>query len=158
MSMQEEAAMKAARIAENTAEAEISDLIHQWRQAILDHDHDRIATFYAPDVLAFDAVEALQLKGRDGYRDAWKKGFEHLKGGRIVFDLAEVAVAAGADVAFSTAMVHCGGIGTDGKEQTGWMRYTGCWRRQGGRWQVAHEHFSVPFDMASGKALLGLEP
>jgi uncharacterized protein (TIGR02246 family) len=150
--------MKAAQAVENTAETEIGDLIHQWRQAILDHDHDRIATFYASDILAFDAVDSLQLKGREAYRNAWQRGFEHLKGGRIVFDLAEVAVTAGEDVAFSTAMVRCGGTSPDGKEQTGWMRYTGCWRRQGGRWLVAHEHFSMPFAMADGNVMFNLEP
>ena len=66
--------MKAAPAVENTAETEIGDLIHQWRQAILDHDHDRIAKFYAPDVLAFDAADTLQLKGRDAYRNAWYGG------------------------------------------------------------------------------------
>jgi ketosteroid isomerase-like protein len=37
------------------------------------------------------------------------------------------------------------------------MRVTTCCRRAGGRWAIAHEHISVPFDMASGKALLNLE-
>ena len=38
------------------------------------------------------------------------------------------------------------------------MRVTVCFRRTGGRWLIAHEHFSVPFDMESGKALMNLEP
>jgi ketosteroid isomerase-like protein len=38
------------------------------------------------------------------------------------------------------------------------MRATVCCRNAGGRWRIAHEHFSAPFDMESGKALLGLEP
>jgi ketosteroid isomerase-like protein len=55
-------------------------------------------------------------------------------------------------------LLRCGGTGPDGKQQTGWMRVTVCCRRTDGTWKVAHEHFSVPFDMESGKALLGLEP
>jgi ketosteroid isomerase-like protein len=38
------------------------------------------------------------------------------------------------------------------------MRVTVCCRNTSGRWLIAHEHFSVPFDMESGKALLSLEP
>jgi ketosteroid isomerase-like protein len=33
-------------------------------------------------------------------------------------------------------------------------RYTGVDRKEGGKWLVWHEHFSVPFDPATGKAVL----
>jgi ketosteroid isomerase-like protein len=65
---------------------------------------------------------------------------------------------AGDEVAFGHYLLKCGATGEDGGEQTGWTRATVCWRKRSGRWMVAHEHFSVPFDMESGKALLGLEP
>jgi ketosteroid isomerase-like protein len=38
------------------------------------------------------------------------------------------------------------------------MRVTQCFRKQGERWLIAHEHFSVPSDMESGKALFDLTP
>jgi ketosteroid isomerase-like protein len=38
------------------------------------------------------------------------------------------------------------------------MRVTVCLRKSGGRWAVAHEHFSAPFDPESGMALLDLAP
>jgi ketosteroid isomerase-like protein len=38
------------------------------------------------------------------------------------------------------------------------MRGTVGYRRTGGRWLIVHEHYSVPFDPESGKALLRLEP
>jgi uncharacterized protein (TIGR02246 family) len=33
-------------------------------------------------------------------------------------------------------------------------RYTGVDRKEGGKWLVWHDHFSVPFDPATGKAVL----
>ena len=39
-----------------------------------------------------------------------------------------------------------------------WLRWTLGFRKIDGRWRVAHEHVSVPFDMESGKAMLDLKP
>jgi ketosteroid isomerase-like protein len=38
------------------------------------------------------------------------------------------------------------------------MRVTQCLRQQNGRWLIMHEHFSMPCDMESGKALFDLQP
>jgi hypothetical protein len=38
------------------------------------------------------------------------------------------------------------------------MRASAGLRRRGGKWLIVHEHFSAPFDPASGKALFDLEP
>jgi ketosteroid isomerase-like protein len=54
--------------------------------------------------------------------------------------------------------VRCGAVGEDGKEDAGYMRVTFCCRKTSGKWLIAHEHFSAPFDPESGKALLRLEP
>ncbi|HKF29883.1 MAG TPA: nuclear transport factor 2 family protein [Candidatus Binataceae bacterium] len=37
-------------------------------------------------------------------------------------------------------------------------RYTGVNRKEGGKWLVWHDHFSVPFDPATGKAVLDAKP
>jgi len=37
-------------------------------------------------------------------------------------------------------------------------RYTGVDRKQRGKWLVWHDHFSVPFDPATGKAVLDAKP
>jgi ketosteroid isomerase-like protein len=39
-----------------------------------------------------------------------------------------------------------------------WLRFTDGWKRSNGRWVVAHEHVSVPVDLATGKARLDLTP
>jgi ketosteroid isomerase-like protein len=58
---------------------------------------------------------------------------------------------------FSFCLIRCGAV-VDDQEQSSWMRVTICWRKLDGRWQVAHEHYSEPFDMESGKALFDLKP
>ena len=62
-------------------------------------------------------------------------------------------ITAGDDLAFVHGLSRCGGTGPDGKEMSGWMRMTTCFRKHNGEWRIAHEHFSAPFDPKSDKAL-----
>jgi ketosteroid isomerase-like protein len=78
--------------------------------------------------------------------------------GPMIFEVHDLDIEAGDDLAFGHYLSRCGGTGADGKEQAGWFRVTVCWRKTKGRWQVTHEHFSAPFDPESGKASLDLQP
>jgi len=138
------------------ASAPVRRLIDEWADAVRASDLDRIMAAYTPDILSFDAIAQLQFKGAEAYRRHWQACIEMCSG--MIFEVHHLEIEAEGGVAFGHYLVRCGGTGPDGKEQTGWMRVTVCCRRTGGRWQIAHEHFSVPFDMASGKALLHLEP
>jgi len=42
----------------------ITRLIDEWQQAVLARDIDKIVSFYADDIVSFDAVTALQFKGK----------------------------------------------------------------------------------------------
>lgn len=138
------------------ATVRIRGLIEEWASAAGASDLDRIMATYAPDVLAFDAIAQLQFKGAEAYRRHWQSCLGMCTG-HPIFEVHDLAIEAGDDVAFAHYLLRCGGTGPDGKEEVGWMRVTTCCRRAGGRWAIAHEHISVPFDMASGKALLNLE-
>jgi ketosteroid isomerase-like protein len=135
---------------------QIRSLIEDWAAAVRACDLDRIMAAYTPDILSFDAIAQLQFKGADAYRRHWQACLELCAG--MIFESHQLVLEAEDHVAFGHYLVRCGGTGPDGQEQVGWMRATVCCRQSGGRWQIAHEHFSVPFDMASGKALLGLQP
>jgi uncharacterized protein (TIGR02246 family) len=135
---------------------QIRSLIEDWAEAVRACDLDRIMAAYTPDILSFDAVAQLQFKGAEAYRRHWQACLAMCSG--MIFEVHHLEIETGDGVAFGHYLVRCGGTGPDGQEQVGWMRVTVCFRRTGGRWSIAHEHFSVPFDMASGKALLNLEP
>ena len=135
----------------------IRRLIDHWAEAVRASDLDGIMAAYAPDILSFDAIAQLQFKGAEAYRKHWEACIAMCTG-PMIFEVHDLGIESGDDVAFGHYLVRCGGTGEDGKEQVGWMRATVCCRQRNGRWAIAHEHFSVPFDMASGKALLGLEP
>ena len=136
---------------------QIRRLLEQWAKAVRAKDPDGIFAHYAPDILAFDGIGRLQFKGRDAYRRHWEACLE-MCSGPMIFEIHELDIEARDDLAFGHYLSRCGGTGADGKEQAGWFRVTVCWRKRNGRWKVAHEHFSAPFDPVSGKALLDLEP
>lgn len=138
-------------------EARIRERMAEFQQAVGVKDLDRIMAQYAPDVVAYDAVGELQFKGVEAYRAHWQRCFDFCQGEGF-FEIGDVEVIASGDLAFSYSLNHCGGSNEKGEMQTAWMRGTRCWRLQDGDWQVVHEHFSMPFDMASGQVSFGLEP
>ena len=138
-------------------ETQIRGLLDDWAQAASNGHIDAIMAHYAPDLLSFDAIAQLRFKGADAYRKHWQACME-MCSGPMIFEIHDLSITAGDGVAFGHYLLRCGQIGEDGKEQAGWMRGTVCLRKGSGRWAIVHEHLSAPFDPASGKTLLGLEP
>ena len=136
--------------------AAIRGLLDDWVQAARANDIDGIMAVYAPDVVAFDAIAQLQFKGAEAYQKHWEACIAMCPA--PIFEIHDLSIAAAGDVAFGHYLLRCGAAGEDGEEKTGWMRVTVCYRKRSGRWMVVHEHFSAPFDIESGKALLNLEP
>ncbi|MGE7956389.1 YybH family protein [Pseudomonas sp. NPDC089530] len=140
-----------------TSESEIRSLIDAWRQAVMVKDIDRIVSYYADDITSFDAVAALQFKGKEAYRAHWKACMEVCPGPGI-FDFEQLRVVAAGDIAFAHWLAHCGGTDDKGETKACWMRVSAGYQRLGGQWKVVHEHWSAPFDMQSGTALFDLQP
>src|SRR3546814_14182723 len=78
--------------------------------------------------------------------------------GDMIFRAGELDIQAENDLAVVQGLVRCGMKDDNGDEKTSWMRMTSSYRKHGGKWQIAHEHFSAPFDMRTTKALFDLEP
>jgi len=111
----------------------------------------------APDVLLFDVVNPLQAHGSASSRqrtEAWFSSFL----GPIGFEIRDLSIATGGDVAFSHSLNRYSGTKTGGVEIDMWVRATTCYRKIDGAWMITHEHQSVPFDGESGKASLDLTP
>jgi ketosteroid isomerase-like protein len=62
----------------------------------------------------------------------------------VRFEIQEMDVTAGADVAFAFATMRCEGQESDGKPEALDFRLTIALRKIDGRWMIAHEHHSVP--------------
>lgn len=137
-------------------ETDVRNVINSWQKAVSTCNLDNIMVFYAPDILSFDAISQLQFRGIAAYREHWQACMEMCKND-LVFAIHELHVTAADDVAFGHYLTRCGSA-SQGEEKASWMRGTMCLRRIKGSWKIVHEHFSSPFDPASGKALFDLKP
>lgn len=140
-------------------EQAIRDLLESWRQAAVARDVPRVVSHYTSDIVAFDAVKQLQFIGADAYGKHWTECMALCNSpGETVFDMDQIKVVAEDRIAYVHYLIRCGHRADDGQEQCSWMRVTTGLRRTEDGWKIAHEHFSAPFDMESGKALFDLKP
>jgi uncharacterized protein (TIGR02246 family) len=137
--------------------AEIRRLLDVWAKAACAGDIDGIMAHYTPDIRSFDGVGPLQLKGADAYRKHWQACLAMCPGS-MVFEIHDLEVTVEGDLGLGHYLTRCGATGADGKVQSSWFRATTAFRRTARGWRIVHEHFSAPFDPASGKALLDLVP
>ncbi|MBA1145640.1 SgcJ/EcaC family oxidoreductase [Ectothiorhodospiraceae bacterium WFHF3C12] len=146
-----------ARTAQETPETAIQAVLDDWLDAFHQGDVERIMTHYTADVRSFDAVTALQFRGREDYAAHWKACMDFCSG-EPVGEFDQVEIECDGDLAFAHMLMRCGMVGEDGRENSGWMRYTVCMRRDGNAWRIAHEHVSTPFDMNTSAVLFDLTP
>ncbi len=145
-----------AEVGDNAVQ-DLRALMKTWTTAAQARDVKTIMSCYTDDVVAYDAIMKLQFQGADAYGKHWAMCME-MCSGEMVFEPADMTLAASGDVGYGFYLIRCGAKESDGNDKTGWMRGTVGFRRSGGKWAIAHEHFSVPFDMESGKALFDLKP
>ena len=105
----------------------------------------------------FDVVNPLQRVGSEAAKQRLAEWFSTFQG-PIGYELRDLSITAGEDVAFSHSLNRVSATTTDGEKLDMWWRATVCYRKLDGRWMVTHEHASVPFDVKSGQASLDLEP
>ena len=66
------------------------------------------------------------------------------------FELVDLKVSAGADVAFATALLECAGT-EDGKKVAFTLRLTIGLDKQNEEWIIVHEHHSQPLDFDTAR-------
>jgi uncharacterized protein (TIGR02246 family) len=123
--------------------AAVRDLIEAWAAAVRRRDIPGALEHHAPDMLMFDVPPPLKSEGIDAYRRTWDLFFSWSRD-PVTFDIVEMHVTAGADVAFATALMRCAGRERGGEDVELDFRLTVGLRKTDGRWLVTHEHHSVP--------------
>jgi ketosteroid isomerase-like protein len=128
-----------------TAERQIRTLIEAWADAVRRHDLAGILAHHEEDIVMFDLPPPLQSRGMDEYRKTWGLFFRYHKPSQA-FEIEELLITAGADVAFAVAIMRCGSGTFSGPPEPGGFpfRLTVGLRKIGGDWRITHEHHSVP--------------
>ena len=123
---------------------EITDLINAWVSAVRVGELEGVLSAHAEDIVMFDVPPPDNgVRGIDAYRESWPPFFGWLRSGAS-FDIVELDVTVGDDVAYAWALLRCGTEDEFRKDPDNRLRLTVGLRRDGGRWVVSHEHHSFP--------------
>ncbi|MCU1700910.1 MAG: hypothetical protein JWR34_6973 [Mycobacterium sp.] len=123
---------------------EIRDLITGWIASVRSCDLEGVLARHDPDIVMFDVPPPFRgVRGIDEYRDSWGQFFEWLDQG-AVFELVDLDVVAGTDVAFAYALLRCGMPADFDSEPDNRLRVTVGLCKRDGHWVVTHEHHSFP--------------
>ena len=146
-------------VAENKKidEAAIRELLDHATRALHDRDIEGVMSMYAPEVVSFDVVPALQYLGADAFRQRWEEVFLTYAG-PINYEIHDLDLTVGDDLAFTHSLNRIRGTLKNGQKADLWLRWTACFRKISGRWLIVHHQVSVPVDLEHGKAVLDLNP
>jgi uncharacterized protein (TIGR02246 family) len=125
-------------------ETQIRSLIERWARAVHAGELDAVLADHSTDIVMFDVPPPKEgVRGIDAYRETWPPFFEWQRRG-AVFEIVELDVTAGREVAFAHALLRCGTGDELEKDPDLRLRLSLGLRRDGGRWMVTHEHHSFP--------------
>jgi ketosteroid isomerase-like protein len=146
----------ARETAKALAEAQIRALVDDWAKAIRAKDVEGVLAHYAAASVTFDLAPPLISTGADPKGlQAWFSTWQ----GQLGYEIRDLNITAGDDVAFCHGLNRLSGTKTDGEQADVWSRQTLCFRKVRGEWRIAHQHESVPFYMdGSYRAAVDLKP
>jgi uncharacterized protein (TIGR02246 family) len=125
-----------------TDEQAIRELITRWAEAVHTGDLDTVLADHDPGIVMFDVPPPYDgVRGIQAYRDTWPPFFEWQRQGAL-FEIVELDVTAGDDVAFTYALLRCGTPAELEANPDNRLRLTIGLRKRDGRWVVTHEHHS----------------
>jgi uncharacterized protein (TIGR02246 family) len=131
----------------------IRQLLAGYQAAVYAKDVDAFVALYADDALIYE-LWGTWTHDIASWRAMAKGWFEFLGDQRSVVEAHEVKVTVSGDMALLTAFLTYRGVDADGKELRSLdNRLSWVTRQRGGRWQVVHEHTSVPIAHADSKGL-----
>jgi PhnB protein len=136
-------------------DAAIRSLVEARSRALSAKDPEAVADCQTPDIVCYTLAPPLADDGGIAGLDAWFDTWD----GPLGFEMRDLTIAAGEDVAFAHGLVRMTGRKHGGADVGLWFRLTLGMVRTGAGWKIAHEHQSVPFYMdGSLRAAVDLKP
>ncbi|MEV0661127.1 YybH family protein [Actinomadura luteofluorescens] len=138
-------------------EARIRQQIDKIVEGIRAKDLKALEQVYAADVVSFDVEPPLQHVGVTAKLKNWTNVFTFFR--EAAYEVRDLTLTVGEDVAFGHCFGRLSGTLANGTATSGmWVRATFCFRKIDDDWLIAHDQASVPFDIASGKGVIDLQP
>lgn len=124
-------------------EAQVRLVLQRWATATRTGQWDHVLANHLPDVLIYDVLAPMKYEGAAAYRQSWDE-WQPTTQGEAQFDLQDLSVTVGVDVAFAHCFIKCGGVLSSGNTFEDLVRATFCLRKASGSWKVVHQHISKP--------------
>jgi ketosteroid isomerase-like protein len=126
-----------------TNEDQIRELVQNWAKAVREKDYDSILAYHHQDIIMYDVPPPFESRGIEAYRKTWDYFYAWPQQDASVFDIVELHIHAGDDVAFCFASMRC--FGEDGNKAVYLpFRLTIGFKKIDGQWWFVHEHHSLP--------------
>ncbi len=122
--------------------ADVRRVIGDWHQAIVRGDLEGVVAAHTDDIVMFDVPPPERgVRGLADYKATWPPFFEWLSSGAS-FEIDELEVVGGDDVAFAWALLRCGSADELRERPARRLRLTLGLRRLEAGWVIDHEHHS----------------
>jgi uncharacterized protein (TIGR02246 family) len=138
-------------------EAEIRAAVKRFDAAFNSHNTRDFLALYTPDgdSIYFEEVVPLQIKGRDAFRKYVDLIFTQTS--QLLQKTTVEGIIADRNVAAAACIVRASWTDTSGQHsQVG--RFTMVLKKLDGKWLIWHEHYSLPCDDTTGKAVFDATP
>lgn len=123
-------------------EEQIRALVENWAAAVRNKDMEGILAHHSDDMVMYDVPPPFQSVGIEAYRNTWDIFFKYTRPG--VFDMQELHIVAGEDVAFCYATMKCSDKSDSGEFVELPFRLTIGLKKIANKWVIVHEHHSIP--------------
>jgi ketosteroid isomerase-like protein len=125
-------------------EQQIRALLNEWAKATREARLDDVLKDHSENLVIFDVLPPLKYTSAAAYRKSWGD-WQPKTQGDARFELENLSVTAGDQVAFAYGFIQCGGTLPDGQVFSDTVRATFCLQKVSGTWKVVHQHVSKPF-------------
>ena len=134
--------------ASNPDSEQIRQILEGWAETTRKGQLDQILNHHDKDALIYDVLPPMKYEGTEAYRRSWEEWHPDTAG-EAQFELQDLSITAGEDVAFAHGFIQCGGSLPDGRVFSDLVRATFCLRKSDGNWKIQHQHISKPFSRQS---------
>lgn len=135
----------------------IEALIEEQAQAMCSKNLDRLLACYLDDAVMFDVKPPIRCVGLEVWRNLWEQCIPYLPD-TLGCERRDVVIHIGEGIAFSHWLWRFTGMDMDHEATRAWMRWSSGYLKVGGRWKIAHEHYSFPFHPETGQTAFISEP
>ena len=126
----------------NENQNQVRQIVENWAAAVRNKDIDSILAHHSDDITMFDVPPPFESIGIDAYRKTWDLFFAFTKAG--VFDMQDLQITAGEDVAFCFAKMKCEDKSSTEDYVPLDFRLTIGLKKINEQWTIMHEHHSIP--------------